>query len=229
MRTSCSQLTGFGSDHQLADFSAGMSTGGFFSRDEHRRSAVLADTRRFTEHHFVDHYDRKGNCALCYVCLPSKKGEKQVIWKCYACNVMLHFPECFKEWHKKKNPRSPVLPGKQCYHYPEKKSVTVPRFKPSPGEAQGHNAHKRRLKSWDYTLCCRKRVISSRKQVFQELLLRGLESSNRTSIVNLTTLPKIIASTNGFTTKDLETLCFNTQMLTSYCAAIAVRFWGSHY
>eukprot|EP00961_Rhodomonas_salina_P025593 345604-Rhodomonas_salina.1 len=28
MRMSCSQLTGFGSDHQFADFSAGMSTGG---------------------------------------------------------------------------------------------------------------------------------------------------------------------------------------------------------
>eukprot|EP00961_Rhodomonas_salina_P051334 688877-Rhodomonas_salina.1 len=63
-------------------------------------------------------------------------------------------------------------------------------FKPSPGEAQGHNAHKKR-----------KRVISSRKQVFQELLLKRLESSNRTSIVNLTTLPEITASTNWFTTK----------------------------
>eukprot|EP00961_Rhodomonas_salina_P219056 2961191-Rhodomonas_salina.1 len=47
-----------------------------------------------------------------------------------------------------------------------------------------------RVKSWDFTYGCRKRGISLRKQVFQELLLKGLESSTRTSIVNLTTLPK---------------------------------------
>eukprot|EP00961_Rhodomonas_salina_P082252 1106047-Rhodomonas_salina.1 len=72
----------------------------------------LADTRMLTEHHFADCHDRKGNCALCCACLPSKKGEKQVIWKCDECNGMLHIalrevqlkPETLK-----KNPKSPFV------------------------------------------------------------------------------------------------------------------------
>jgi len=70
---------------------------------------VLAGEERTSGRHFPGKGKPRGNCALCYWCLPKKGGEKQVVWHCEQCNVMLHVPECFKEWHTKRNPKSPFV------------------------------------------------------------------------------------------------------------------------
>jgi len=67
---------------------------------------VLASDQRLKDSHFPAKGRKRGNCALCYHCLSSKAGEKQVVWHCDQCQVMLHVPECFLEWHTKKKPKS---------------------------------------------------------------------------------------------------------------------------
>jgi hypothetical protein len=70
---------------------------------------VLASDARLTERHFPAKEYKRGNCALCYHTRPDKEGEKQVVWHCEQCQVMLHVPECFKEWHTKKKPKSKLV------------------------------------------------------------------------------------------------------------------------
>jgi hypothetical protein len=72
-------------------------------------SDILASDARLKERHFPAKEYKRGNCALCYHTRSDKDGEKQVVWHCEQCQVMLHVPECFKEWHTKKNPKSKLV------------------------------------------------------------------------------------------------------------------------
>jgi hypothetical protein len=74
-----------------------------------KANEVLKGTERLTGRHFVAKRQNRGNCALCYACRSDPKGQKQVVTFCEECRVMLHVPECFKEWHTKKVPRSPFV------------------------------------------------------------------------------------------------------------------------
>ena len=72
-------------------------------------STVLAGSENLTGRHFVANRENRGNCVLCYHCRPDKVGQKQVVTYCEECWVMLHVPECFKEWHTKQKPKSPFV------------------------------------------------------------------------------------------------------------------------
>ena len=74
-----------------------------------KASDVVAGTERLEGRHFMVKRENRGICALCYHTRTDKQGQKQVVWMCEQCNVMLHMPECFKEWHTKKKPRSPFV------------------------------------------------------------------------------------------------------------------------
>jgi hypothetical protein len=74
-----------------------------------RCSEVLAGEARLTGRHFPWKRLNRGICVLCYHTRKDKEGQKQVMWMCEQCKVMLHVPECFKEWHTKKNPKSQMV------------------------------------------------------------------------------------------------------------------------
>ena len=74
-----------------------------------RASDALGTSDRLTGRHFCAKRVNRGNCALCYLTRGKNGGEKQTITFCEECKVMLHHPECFNEWHKKQNPKSPLV------------------------------------------------------------------------------------------------------------------------
>lgn len=107
--TSGKRRRGPGEDvEERPDASAGGHGGSHLGKA--KAATVLGCSKRLVERHFPDKAEKRGNCALCYANHPNSKGEEQVVWMCPDCNVCLHVPECFKEWHTRTNPVSPFVP-----------------------------------------------------------------------------------------------------------------------